>query len=88
MSWILKDRFPSIERVPRLTSPALLIAGDRDRIVPISQTRALFDAAREPKELLVLPGADHNDEELVEGPTMIERVVAFVDGVIAPVQIR
>ena len=88
VSWILKDRFPSIERVPRLTSPALLIAGDRDRIVPVSQTRALFDAAREPKELLVLPGADHNDEELVEGPTMIARVVAFVDGAIAPVQTR
>ena len=88
VSWILKDRFPSIERVPRITSPVLLIAGDRDRIVPVSQTRALFDAAREPKDLLVLPGADHNDEELVEGPTMIARVVAFVDGAIAPVQAR
>ncbi len=88
VSWILKDRFPSIERVPRITSPVLLIAGDRDRIVPVSQTRALFDAAREPKDLLVLPGADHNDEELVEGPTMIARVVAFVDGAIAPVQPR
>jgi len=84
--WILKDRFPSIERVPRISSPVLLIAGDRDRIVPVSQTRALFDAAREPKDLLVLKGADHNDEELVEGPTMIARVVAFVDGAITPVQ--
>jgi len=86
--WILKDRFPSIERVPRITSPVLLIAGDRDRIVPVSQTRALFDAAREPKDLLVLQGADHNDEELVEGPTMIARVVAFVDGAITPVPTR
>jgi len=79
VGWILKDRFPSIERMPRVTSPTLFIAGDRDRIVPASQTKALFDAARGRKDLFVLADADHNDEVLAEGPAMIERVVAFVD---------
>ena len=88
VGWILKDRFPSIERMPQITSPALFIAGDQDRIVPASQTRALFDAARGPKELMVLPGADHNDEALAEGPDMIARIVAFVDGVLPPVDAR
>ena len=48
-------------------------------IVPASQTKALFDAARGRKDLFVLADADHNDEVLAEGPAMIERVVAFVD---------
>jgi hypothetical protein len=88
VGWILKDRFLSIDRMPRITSPALFIAGDRDRIVPASQTRALFDAARGPKALMVLPGADHNDEDLAEGPQIIARVVAFVDAALSPVDTR
>jgi fermentation-respiration switch protein FrsA (DUF1100 family) len=77
--WILRDRFLSIERIGRVASPTLFIAGDEDRIVPASQTSALFDAAREPKALMMMPGADHNDEALAEGPEMIARVVSFVD---------
>jgi uncharacterized protein len=76
---LLKDRFPSIERVGRIASPMLFIAGERDRIVPASQTRALFDAASGPKELFVLPDADHNDEVLVHGREVVARIVAFVD---------
>ena len=76
---ILQDRFPSIDRIGRVPSPTLFIAGERDGIVPASQTRALFGAARGPKELFVLPDADHNDEVLVEGREVIARVVAFVD---------
>ena len=76
---ILQDRFSTIDRIGRVPSPTLFIAGERDGIVPASQTRALFAAARAPKELFVLPDADHNDEVLVEGREVIARVVAFVD---------
>jgi fermentation-respiration switch protein FrsA (DUF1100 family) len=77
--WILMDRYLSIDRIGQLASPSLFIAGDEDRIVPVSQTRALFDAAREPKALMVIAGADHNDEALVEGPEMIARVAEFAE---------
>ena len=33
--------------------PPLVIAGDRDSIVPVSQSRRVFEAANEPKSLLV-----------------------------------
>lgn len=39
--------------------PLLLVAGDADTVVPVFMTRALFDAAGEPKRLLVLPGITH-----------------------------
>jgi fermentation-respiration switch protein FrsA (DUF1100 family) len=83
VAWILRDRFLSIDRIGRVASPTLFIAGDEDRIVPAAQTRALFAAAREPKALMMMPGADHNDEALAEGPEMIARVVSFVDTALA-----
>ena len=35
--------------------------GEIDTIVPIQLGRRLFDAANEPKQLLVFPHHDHND---------------------------
>ncbi|HEY6359475.1 MAG TPA: protein-L-isoaspartate(D-aspartate) O-methyltransferase [Vicinamibacterales bacterium] len=76
---LLRDRFPSIDRVRIIDSPLLVIAGDRDRIVPIEQSRRLFDAALDPKELVVIAGADHNDHALLAGDEMVEAIVRFID---------
>ena len=74
----LRDRYPSIDRIARVTCPVLVIAGDDDGIVPMDDTRRLFEAAREPKQLLVIEGADHNDEELMWGPRVIGEVDRFL----------
>ena len=59
--------------------PLLIIAGDRDRIVPPDQSRALFDAAPvERKRFLSLPGG-HNDLDLLAGERLIGETVAFLD---------
>ncbi len=76
---LLRDRFPSFDRIRRIRSPLLVIAGDRDRIVPIEQSRRLYDAAADPKELLVVAGADHNDSELLAGDEMIGTIVRFLE---------
>lgn len=39
--------------------PLLLIHGDQDAVVPLSHSQKLFDLAKEPKELWVIPGAGH-----------------------------
>jgi len=41
--------------------PVLVIAGEADRHTTLAQSRALFAAAREPKQLWVVPGAGHVD---------------------------
>ncbi len=64
---LLIDRYPSIDRIGSLSVPVMVIAGDRDDIVPESLSRKLYDAAREPKRYLLVPGAGHNDPELVDG---------------------
>ncbi len=76
--WLLRDRYPSIDRIGRLESPVLVIAGDADRIVPFDDTLVLFDAAREPKRMVVIEGADHNDEALAFGPQAVRAIVDFL----------
>ena len=78
--WLLRDRYPSIDRIPKITSPLLVVAGDADRIVPPSDTQELFEAAPQPKRLVVIPGADHNDEELCEGPALVRAILDHMEG--------
>ena len=77
--WLLRDRFAAVDVIPRVTSPLLVIAGARDAIVPLADSRRLFDAARGPKELLVIEGADHNDHALYAGGEMTAAVVRFLE---------
>jgi len=76
---LLADRYPSLERIGAIGCPLLVIAGDADRIVPASMSRRLYDAAREPRRFLLIPGADHNDMELLAGTTLIKNVLSFVN---------
>jgi fermentation-respiration switch protein FrsA (DUF1100 family) len=74
---LLRDRFPSIERAPRLRCPVLIIAGTLDTIIPIGHTRRLYDAITAPKTFLEID-ADHNDHAFLDGDQMIQAIVRFV----------
>ena len=75
---VLIDRYPSIDRIGSLTAPLLVIAGDRDDIVPESLSKRLYDAAPDPKRYLLVPGAGHNDPELIDGRRMLDEVGRFL----------
>jgi fermentation-respiration switch protein FrsA (DUF1100 family) len=79
---MLRDKFLSLDRMPSIPSPLLVIAGDGDTIVPIEQSRRLYAAASSPKELLVLEGLEHNDYELLAGPRVIAAIAEFINGVL------
>ena len=76
---LLRDRFDAIDQIRRIRAPLLVIAGGRDRIVPIEYSRRLYEAAGSPKSMFVLPDLDHNDAALVEGDAMIDRAIKFLD---------
>jgi fermentation-respiration switch protein FrsA (DUF1100 family) len=78
VAWLLRDRYLSIDRIAQVTSPVLVIAGANDTIVPAAQSRRLFEAAREPKRLLIVEGADHNDAVLAAGEQVVAAVTAFL----------
>jgi uncharacterized protein len=75
---LLADRYPSIERISSVHVPLLVIAGDRDDIVPESLSRRLYEAANEPKRYVLVPGAGHNDRELLDGRQMLTEIEGFL----------
>ena len=75
---LLLDHYPSIERMASIHAPVLVIAGDRDDIVPAALSQRLYDAAGEPKRWLLVPDAGHNDLELLAGPAMMAEVRRFL----------
>lgn len=50
-----------IRSVGELGAPALIAAGSDDQHTTLSETRALYDASREPKEIWIVAGAKHQD---------------------------
>jgi alpha-beta hydrolase superfamily lysophospholipase len=55
--------------------PVLIVHGDADPLVAVSEARELFAAAREPKELWIIPGRGH--EDIADGPEFARRVTSF-----------
>ncbi len=75
---MLKDRYESDELIGAVGAPTLVIAGDADSIIPFDQSLKIYDAAPGTKQLVVVPGADHNDPELISGRTVIREAVSFI----------
>ena len=76
--WLLTDRYPSIERIGSVHVPVMVIAGDRDDVVPEALSRRLFDAANDPKRYVLVPGAGHNDPDLIDGRQMLAEIDRFL----------
>jgi|GEM_PF-6354442 len=49
------------EEAKKVRCPVMVVHGDNDDIVPPELTRRLFNSLAGPKELVVIPGAQHND---------------------------
>lgn len=61
--------------------PVMIMHGAADHAVPVAEAQRLYRAAREPKELWIVPGADHRKIEDVVPQEYQERIVAFFDRV-------
>ena len=57
------EQLRPVAAVGNVHAPLLVVIGDHDRFLPIEEGRRLFDAAPEPKELWIVPGADHESIE-------------------------
>lgn len=58
---LLKDRFEAQAQVAEVAAPLLVVHGDADRVVPIRYGRALYEAAREPKQAVWIRGGGHEN---------------------------
>jgi alpha-beta hydrolase superfamily lysophospholipase len=74
----------AVHWVPRLAPRALLlIHGGRDPYASIAAVEALFAAAKEPKELWVVPEADHRQVDKQHPDEYVKRVIGFFDRYLA-----
>lgn len=61
VSWLLRDRYDSAANLASFTRPVLVVVAERDSIVPAQFGVALHKGLVAPKQLRVVPGAEHND---------------------------
>jgi uncharacterized protein len=63
-----------------MTGPKLFIASEADPVVPMAETRRLYDMAAEPREWRAFPGAAHGTQlfDSEHGDALAAALVAFV----------
>lgn len=72
------DGFGNLDKIGRCTLPTLIIHGERDFIIPISDGQDLYEASpAADKQLLAVPGAGHNDLMLVGRKSYFETIAQF-----------
>lgn len=74
---VYPDELRPIDHIGQLTTPKLLIAGDRDRHTTLTESYAMFRAAAGPKELWIVHWAEHVDLCRHAGAAYKARVLDF-----------
>jgi fermentation-respiration switch protein FrsA (DUF1100 family) len=74
---LARIRFDSIAKVSRVNAPILVVHSPADGLVPFEHGKRLFEAAREPKTLLVTSGG-HGEGGFLRRAEWIDSVNAFL----------
>lgn len=80
IGWFAPRAMTTIRWLNAARVPVLVMHGQRDRTIPYSLGKALFDGLTVPKALLISPAADHGEIPTVEGDRYYTTVVNFVTG--------
>jgi len=60
---LMKHRFDSIARAPKISASLLCLAAEQDEVIPPVHAKRLYDAWAGPKQWVALPGAGHNSTD-------------------------
>lgn len=63
VSWLITQRFDSVDKVADIGSPLLVVHGTADPLIPARLGQQLFDAAQEPKRIILVDGATHHNTQ-------------------------
>jgi fermentation-respiration switch protein FrsA (DUF1100 family) len=58
------DRYETMDFLPRVTAPLLVMHGEEDRTIPVAMGKAVYAAANAPKAIVTFPRAGHSDHHL------------------------
>src|SRR5262249_50846236 len=57
--FLARNRFESARKIASVKCPVLVTHGSGDPVIPADQGRKLYEAARDPKRLIIVEGGDH-----------------------------
>ena len=77
VGWMIRDRFDSVGRVPKVSAETLVIVAESDEIIPRARTDALVAAFRSRPHVVVLESATHNSVDL--DPRYLDEVAMFLE---------
>jgi uncharacterized protein len=77
-SWMIKDRFDTLAKAPKIKAKALVIHGDADEVVPYDMGRDVADALG--AQLITVPGGHHNDLFARRGAPLWDAIAAHAKG--------
>lgn len=61
ISSLAGNSFDSITKITNIKIPVLVIHGTKDRVIPYSMGKEIFDAIKSKKKFITIEGAGHND---------------------------
>jgi fermentation-respiration switch protein FrsA (DUF1100 family) len=82
--WIAASRYPSIEKISRVTVPKLFLHARGDEVIPLAHGRRLYEAAPPPKSFVELQGG-HGDTFDVDSANYFGSIAQFLRGLSATV---
>jgi uncharacterized protein len=80
LSLFASYRFPAAEFLNAAAVPVLQLHGDRDSVIPIELGRELSARLTAPKQFVVIPGGDHNDDVARDPQAYWSAIDRFIAG--------
>lgn len=77
LSYLVEERFPSKDRMSLVRSPALIIHGQKDSLIPCKHGTALYEICRSRKLLVCPEGMEHNSNLLSDVGYLVVPMLQF-----------
>lgn len=68
-----------IHHIGQLSRPVLILQGGSDARMPVTEGQSLYDAAKEPKQLWIVPTADHGGVQAAAPEEYKKRILDFFE---------
>ncbi len=86
--WLLSQKFDSLDKIADIHMPVLIVHGTDDRYVPARFSEELFEAAQEPKNLLLVPGGTHNNSMRLGRQAYSQAIQTLLKATVSPEQAK
>jgi uncharacterized protein len=81
LSLTVHNRFDNLSKIGSVRIPVFITVGSEDTLTPPEMSEALFQHANQPKQLYLVPGADHNGIVGTGGQGLESQISGFIESI-------